>query len=179
MLEHKRQLLAAWHRSFRILHRGGFMAAKYYDRLNVRLGVPVVVMTSVAGSTIFATSGETGAKPLQYAAGAMTLLATVLASLQTFLAYGERAAKHKGAAVRYGELRTETQVMLTCDLEQVPNLDKRIESIRKRWTVVDREAPPLPQKIYAEAEAIVSARMARSTLAPDSARNSSDSMAQP
>ena len=61
MLQEKRALLGAWNRSLRILHRGGFMAAKYYGRLNVWLGVPVVVITSVAGSTIFATSGVVAA----------------------------------------------------------------------------------------------------------------------
>lgn len=136
------------------------MAAKYYGRLNVWLGVPVVVITSVAGSTIFATSGDPATKPVQYAAGAISLLATVLASLQTFLAFGDRAEKHKNAATRYGELRTEIQVLLSTELDQTLELDKRIESIRQRWARVDREAPTLPQRIYAEAEAVVSARMA-------------------
>lgn len=160
VLQEKRALLTAWYRSLRILHRGGFMAAKYYGRLNVWLGVPVVIITSVAGSTIFATSGDPSTKPLQYAAGAITLLATVLASLQTFLAFGDRAEKHKNSAARYGELRTETQVLLSCELDQLPDLNMRIESIRQRWARVDREAPTLPQRIYAAAETIVAARMA-------------------
>lgn len=148
MYHNKQELLEGWHQALRILHRGNFMAAKHYSRLNIVLGVPVVIITSIAGSTMFATSGETDAELLQYAAAALALLATVLSSLQTFLSYGEQAARHKEAAVKYGVLRTEIQVMLTSDIAGMSDLDVRIEALRKQWAAIDAEAPTLPHKIY-------------------------------
>jgi hypothetical protein len=148
MHKSKQELLESWHMGLRVLHRGNFMAAKHYSRLNILLGVPVVMVTSIAGSTMFATSGESDALALQYAAGALAILATVLSSLQTFLSYGEQAAKHKEAAVKYGTLRTELQVMLTSDIAALPDLDARIESLRVRWAGIDAESPTLPKKIY-------------------------------
>jgi hypothetical protein len=143
----KEEMLKGWLRGLRILQKGNFNAATYYSKLGKRFGVPVVITTSIVSSAIFATLG-TQCKEIQIAAGFISILATILASLQTFLGYAERSSSHKEAAVGYGELRTEVQVLLTCDLMAVPNLDERIESIRKRWSALDKASPTLPTSIY-------------------------------
>jgi len=147
----KEDLLAAWHKSLRILQTGNFLAATHYGKVGKRFGVPVVIVTSVVSSAIFATMGESQHAQIQFVAGFFSLLATVLSSLQTFLGYAERSSSHKEAAVGYGELRTEVQVLLAGDLSTTADLDGRIESIRTRWTALDKGSPTLPSWAYGQA----------------------------
>ncbi len=148
--EKKKVLLEGWHKGLRILQKGNFTAATYYGKLGKRFGVPVVITTSIVSSTIFATMGDSQYSEIQLAAGMFSILATVLSSLQTFLGYSERSSNHKEAAVGYGELRTEVQVLLASDLTAITSLDARIESIRTRWSALDKGSPTLPNWIYTE-----------------------------
>ena len=151
-IQKKAALLADWHRALRVLQVGNFLAATHFGRVGKRLGVPVVIATSAVSSAIFATLGDSEYRGVQLGAGFLSLLATVLSSLQTFLGYGERAAAHKEAAVGYGELRTQVQLLLTNDLAAVADLDDRMESLRTRWNAQDAGAPTLPGWLLAAAE---------------------------
>lgn len=151
MSEKKEELLKGWHKGLRILQIGSFTASTYYGKLGKRFGVPVVITTSIVSSAIFATIGESQHSEILLAAGFVSILATVLSSLQTFLGYSERSSSHKEAAVGYGELRTEVQVLLASDLPNVTDLEARIESIRTRWSALDKVSPTLPNWIYADA----------------------------
>jgi len=143
-------LLQKWHKGLRLLQVGNFRAATYYSKLGKRFGVFVVIITSVVSSAIFGTLGESEYKGLQLVAGLISVLGTVLSSLQTFLGYSERSASHKEAAVGYGELRTEVEMLLASDLTAISNWDKRVDSIRIRWLDVDKGAPTLPSRILAD-----------------------------
>lgn len=145
------ELLKGWHKGLHILQKGNFTAATYYGKLGKRFGVPVVITTSIVSSAIFATIGNSEQTSIQLAAGFVSILATVLSSLQTFLGYSERSSNHKEAAVGYGELRTEVQVLLASSLPNVKDLDARIESIRTRWSALDKGSPTLPDWIYIDA----------------------------
>ena len=86
--ERKRSLLGQWLIGLRILHLGNFYASKHCTRLNQLFGIPVVITTGIVGSAIFASIGKTQNHTLQICA----ISATVLASLQTFLGYANRAS---------------------------------------------------------------------------------------
>ncbi|NTU57576.1 MAG: SLATT domain-containing protein [Chlorobiaceae bacterium] len=149
--DRKIDLLERWHNGLRILQKGNFMASTHYGKCGKLFGIPVVIITSIVSSAIFATIGKSADSAIQLTAGFISILATVLSSLQTFLGYSERASSHKEAAVGYGTLRTEVQVLLANDLSKVNNLDDRIESIRTRWNALDKSSPTLPQWIFANA----------------------------
>ena len=153
--EKKQDLLKRWHKALRILQKGNFGAATYYGKLGKRFGVPVVIATSVVSSAIFATLGNSEYPQIQLAAGFVSILATVLSALQTFLGYPERSSSHREAAGGYGDLRTEVQVLLASDLSTIADLDDRIESIRTRWNALDKGSPTLPEWIYAKAAGAV------------------------
>jgi hypothetical protein len=155
-IKKKEDLLKNWLTGLRTLNKGNFVAATYFQKVHRVFGVPVMIATSVVGSAIFATLGKSGESAIQISAGIMSLAATVLSSLQTFLGYAERSSQHKSAAVKYGEVRTEVQWLLAHDLQKVADLDKKIETIRARWNNVDAEAPTLPKWIIEETEAEVS-----------------------
>ncbi|MBN1928562.1 MAG: SLATT domain-containing protein [Chlorobiaceae bacterium] len=140
----KQQLLEKWLTGLRILQKGNFLASTHYGKCGKMFGIPVVIMTSIVSSTIFATLGNNPNQNIQIAAGLVSIGATVLSSLQTFLGYADRASSHKEAAVGYGELRTEVQVLLASSLPEIDDLDARIDSIRTRWSALDKASPTLP-----------------------------------
>ena len=160
IVQKKEALLKDWHTGLRLLQIGNFRASSYYAKVGKRFGIPVVITTTIVSSAIFASLGESDHKVLQLIAGFVSILSTILSSLQTFLGYSERSSSHKEAAAGYGELRTEVQVLLSLDLVAVTNLDARIEGIRTRWNALDKGSPPLPDWVRAEASKTAEAEAA-------------------
>ncbi len=76
------------------------------------LGVPVVVLTTFIGTSVFATLQDDIDASLKIFVGVISVTAAVLASLQTFLRFGERAEKHRVAGESWAALRREIDEML-------------------------------------------------------------------
>jgi hypothetical protein len=74
----------------------------------------------------------------------------MLASLQTFMGYAERAEKHRIAGARYGALGRELEQMLESNAVYDP---LTISEIRRRIDDLALEAPNNPLKIYRNAGA--------------------------
>lgn len=147
-----------WQRGLRIFHRAHSRAATSFERKNIALGLPTVILTAIAGTTVFATiesSPETWVKVLT---GAMSLAAAVLAALQTFLRYAELSERHKAAAQKYGMLRRELEEALAQAATVTPPTPLPADftkSFRERWDALDSQVPNLPQWIYDQSESQV------------------------
>jgi mannose/fructose-specific phosphotransferase system component IIA len=112
------------------------MAADRTEALSRWLGVPVVVLTAIVGTSVFASLSDLGKSQVAVAVitGALSLLATALSSMQTFLNFAGRAEAHKRAGARFNALRsslerlrfTEDQTELQ---ESVGKLDKQFAEI--------------------------------------------------
>lgn len=136
-----------WHRRLSILHNAHTRCTTLYERRNLVLGVPVVGLTTIVGTSIFATLASTSQDiRVKILIALLSLTAAVLASLQTLLRYSEQSQKHKAVAVQYGILRREIEELL-----MVPNesLDPIVlKSIRSRWDAIEEVSPSIPQRIY-------------------------------
>jgi len=91
----KEELLYRWQQTIRRLQLEHELASRYYEKLNWKLGVPVVVLTVIVGASIFGTLQSTELLGLKITTGFLSLTTVVLSSLQTFLGFGDRAAGHK------------------------------------------------------------------------------------
>ena len=68
--------------------------------------------STVVGTAVFITLEHDNIEPwVKVAVGLTSVLAAVLAGLQTWLAFGERADKHRLFGARYGAYRTRLQVI--------------------------------------------------------------------
>jgi hypothetical protein len=94
------QLLREWRRRLRWNCAIHYEAAKPLLRGNVLLGIPVVIFTTLAGLTVFASIGTSLYPWWKVAVGIVSIAAAALASLQTFLKLAERAETHRSTAVR-------------------------------------------------------------------------------
>ncbi len=141
-------LLCQWKQAIRICHRAHTRSAAFMLGRNRALGIPVVVLTTAAGTTVFATLESSPETWLRILVGLVSVTAAVLASLQTFLGYGERAEQHKTAALKYGVIRREIEETLALHATADTLPDGLLESLRKRWDAVDEESPSLSQSLY-------------------------------
>src|ERR687885_393805 len=96
LLEERRKL--AWSAQHAYYERASILGAFIY-----LIGIPVVLVTAIAGSAIVA--GNSSETPVPLWIGVITVSATVLASLQTFFRFGERAAFSAVAAAKYARVR--------------------------------------------------------------------------
>jgi hypothetical protein len=134
LLQQRRRL--AWAAQHAYFERAGILG-----KLNYWIGVPVVIVTAVAGSAIVAN--HTGDNPIPTWVGLITVSAAVLASLQTFFRFGERAAFSAVAGTRYGLLRRRIEDCLASPPE---GLAERLEEIRKLEDDAGEQSPPLGER---------------------------------
>src|SRR5438552_12181815 len=84
-------VLDKWQRRARESQYAHYEAAKALDSANYRLGIPVTVLSTLVGTTIYATLRKQVDIPVQVVVGSISVLAAILAGVQTFLRFGERA----------------------------------------------------------------------------------------
>lgn len=137
----------------RLAHICHSRAASHNTRMHRALGIPVVIVTTVVGTTVFSTMGKSPHVALIIVTGLLSLSAAILSSLQTFLSYSANAERHKFAAVKYGMLRRELEQFLDDPDESAQVLKEFSENFRVRWDAVDQESPPIPENIHREATA--------------------------
>ena len=108
------------------------------------------------GTSIFATLQKDQADiRLRIAVGIISVLAAVLASLQTFLRLSERAEKHRAAAVRYGALRRELETAIA---KGGPYEDKLVEGVREKLDSISSDSPEIPARVWTKVEKMLKER---------------------
>nr|MDQ5828128.1 SLATT domain-containing protein [Chloroflexota bacterium] len=108
----RKDVLNIWYKRVSKTQRAHYLSAGHFGRRSYGLGIPVIALTTFVGTSLFATL-QTGPEPwLQVLVGLASVLAAVLASLQTFLGYAERAEKHRVAGAKYGALGRELEALL-------------------------------------------------------------------
>ncbi len=129
-------------------------ASAYYKRsgqlrvLNYLLGIPVVVVTTLVGTTAFSSLDQTVTTGKGVFVGGLSVLAAVLASLQTFLRPGERAILYGQAGDWYSAMRREMEEYLTLPPEDRDPPREFLDSIRKEWNKANQRAPELGQGLW-------------------------------
>ena len=114
---------------------------------NVFLGVPVVVLTAIVGTSIFASvSGGGAAVGVRIAAGTISLIAGALASIQTFLRFGARSEQHRVAAERWAAVRREIEKTRALTAEEVGDPKQLLDHIQARMDEVAQKSPAMPKR---------------------------------
>lgn len=148
----KNKTLEQWLNGVRISHMAHNRAAAHNTKMHKALGIPVVIVTTAVGTSVFSSLGQQEQNTaLIIVTGLMSLTAAVLSTLQTFLGYSTNAERHKISAVKYGMLRRELEQFLEDPEESKTVLKEFTESFRIRWDAVDQESIPVPEKIHEQA----------------------------
>jgi hypothetical protein len=139
------ELLKSWYHRLRESQFSHYEAAKAFERMNYWLGIPSVILSTIVGTSIFATVGESVDTKVQIIVGLVSVTAAALAGLQTFLRFSERAEKHRAVAARYGALRREIEELLSVG-ESITR--ENMTPIRQSIDRLAEEAPNVPSIIW-------------------------------
>jgi hypothetical protein len=150
------RLYEAWHRRVAAAEHGHRLMSDRLRRRYLMLGIPVVVFTTLVGTSAFASLQNAHANSITtenadpdivlLAVGTISVLAAVLSSLQTFLRYATRAEGHRIAALRYETLRREMATTLAMPLEARGQPDRALDNARGRMDRYAKESPTIGER---------------------------------
>jgi hypothetical protein len=114
---------------------------------NYALGLPVVILTTVVGTSIFASLTE---NDLHIAArifvGAISVLAAILAGIQTFFGFQQRADQHVLAADWYAAIRRKVEQIQALPYELRGDPRESLDGVRKEMNHVGSQFPEIGQQ---------------------------------
>lgn len=108
-----------------------------------------MILTTFVGTSVFATLGRNVDLWLRIGVGMISVLAAVLASLQTFLRFGERAEKHRSAAELWASIRREIDEMLALHptyLASRGDPKQYLDDLRRRMDEIAQQSPEMGVK---------------------------------
>jgi hypothetical protein len=138
----ERQLALQWYGRVVLVQHGHYLAALYFTRRHWILGGATVALTAAVGTSVFATLAKQA--DLLVLTGALSIFATLTASLQMFLSYGERADKHRVAGARYGTIGRELELLLAAPEFRYGCLEK----VKTELDALARECPHIPDAVH-------------------------------
>jgi hypothetical protein len=113
-------------------------AAEYYESLNTKLGIPMVILTAATSASLLAAIGDTWPKAAKIATAVLSTFATALAAVITFLKPSEKAKTFEKASREYLSIAGE-QMGLLYEVQLLPESDQRVtKQLADRFTESDR-----------------------------------------
>jgi hypothetical protein len=147
----REELLRNW---LKHVHKGRDrhdLAARRNDAYRYWLGVPAIILSTVVGTSVFASLNTQVDTRLKIVLGLISITAAVLASLQTFYDFAARAERHRVAGVKYKTIIRELEEVLT-PLDQSADKAEYLNDLRKRLDDMELEAPVVPAGVYRHVE---------------------------
>jgi hypothetical protein len=147
------RLYESWHRRSAAAETGHRRMSERMRRRYVLLGIPIVILTTVVGTSVFASlQHDTVSTPLRILVGSLSILAAVMSSLQAFLRYGTRAEGHRIATIRYETLRRDMSETLAIPRASRPDTVRELDSVRQRLDRYAKESPIVDERLWAKLE---------------------------
>lgn len=143
---HACALLADWRQRVAAASEAHYRLASRLRRRHLLLGIPVVIFSSIVGTSLFATLADPKAAispTFKIGIASISLAAAILSALQTFLRFGERAEKHVIAGDWYAALRREVDQTLALPAEERGKPKECFDRIRKEMSKVGQQSPEI------------------------------------
>jgi len=140
------QLLDDWHKRVYAAQSAHYVAADLFRLLNYVVGIPAIVFSSIVGTALFA--GLERESPHAPWIALASISAAVLAGLQTFLRFPERASLHATAGHWYSAIRRDIEEMLHLRIESRGAAKGCLDTIRKEMNRAAQDAPELNVSLW-------------------------------
>ena len=131
--------------------RAHYLAAKKYGSLNALFGVPVIIITTAVGSSIFATILQQVGNGWKIFIGLASLAAAILAALQTFFNFSKRSEQHQDSGANYSKVYRKLSVLEIKAKEKTSNFDdivSELEICNSLLDDIEQAAPDVPDSLY-------------------------------
>jgi len=140
------ELLCNWRRRVYAAQAAYYGEAERLRRRNYQLGIPVVIVSSLVGTAVFSNWADD--PTYKWWVGSVSILAAILASLQTFLKFGESATLHGAAADWFAAIRRDIEEVLALPLELRGSPKQCLDSIRHEMNKAGQKSPELSEKLW-------------------------------
>lgn len=134
--------------------RAHYLAAKRAARKHTLLGVPVVILSTIVGGTIFASISEDPAVGWKIVTGMLSVTAAVLAALQTFFKFSEMAEKHRVSGAENASLKRRFDTFILRMAETSGDREEALAVLESIIAVLDqleKESLDVPDQLYDQA----------------------------
>jgi hypothetical protein len=149
------KLIEDWYRRARESQFAHYAAAQPLARANYKLGLPVVALSTIVATSVFATLESATTAQYRIIVGLVSAAVAVLSALQTFLRFDERAEKHRAAGGQYGAIRRELEQTRAAG----PPYDAQlITQIRQKFDSISEQAPEITARGGARTETLLASR---------------------
>lgn len=121
------------------------------DRWGRLIGLAVVILTTITGTTVFTELGNSTGTAAKIAVGVIATIAAVLAAVKEQAAFGKASAAHAEAAANYGALHHHVEKLILDWESKAPSaadLDKELEGLNKKEGDLNQKAPVLGGRAY-------------------------------
>jgi hypothetical protein len=148
-------LLTDWFRRARESQFIHYECGTWYSRLHYWLGIPAIVLSSAVGTAVFASLDNSATGAQRIAVGLISIVAAVLASLQTFLRFSERAERHRATGSGYGAIRRALELLKTFPPADTEALQRTFADIKGQMDQLAKDAPEVPANIKRKSDRLV------------------------
>jgi hypothetical protein len=141
------RLLENWRTRLNFAQTGHYARCEGYQRLHEYMGASLVVVSALVSCFLFFDAQKSVSPEVKTIVAVVSILATVLASLQTFLRPGEKSELHRAKAARYGSLKRQIEIQIAKGFHDVAQAANFAEYISVRWDHISDDAPVTPQSV--------------------------------
>lgn len=126
--------------------KGHFTASYFWGNFHLWIGVPVVLLSAVAGASALSQFD-----PKHVVAGLISILVAALSGVMTFLNPNEKASVHLNAGNNYDSLMNKVRIFWSIDCwrdesEQV--LTEKLKYISEQKDKLNQSCPQVPRWAY-------------------------------
>jgi len=149
-LAEKAKFVSEWQYGLHIRHAAHNRCFSFYKKWDRTVGLSATILSALVSTAVIVSFTKSGDITLQAIAGGCSVLATLFASANTFLKYGELAAKHELAAASYGQVRRQLELAECWEGGITKDF---LDQIMNKWGELEKASPDIPNDIYDAAKA--------------------------
>ena len=142
--EYNEYLIKKWSvmcKTYSIMHS---ISADYYNKLDRKLGIPVILLGAVSASSIFTTSSNSS-EIWSYINGCLVLIMTGVSGVSKFLGTSEKFTKHTSASFKYTEISMNIDTLLSFPIsEREEKCREFINSVKNSILEIREHSPEIP-----------------------------------
>lgn len=139
--------------------KGHHCAASGWSKRNLWLGLPIVIISAIAGATTF-TQWSKDYWLVATIAGLLSIIVSVLAGINTFLNPNERQSAHLSAAHAFDKLNNDARLFWSIECWQgAPDetLTAKLRTLVEKKNELNANSPQIPDWAYNKAKAGIEA----------------------
>lgn len=148
---HHDRLLKHWHKESKRYQKLHYYASDYYRRWDNYIGIPKIIISTVVGTSMFATVNTAPNTMTQVAQASVVIFSAILSAIHQKLNYGSLSERHSQASSCYATVcmsiekelsvkykhRTHVDAVLSSLYSELDHLNKICPQFRMRQSALD------------------------------------------